>query len=240
MRGAVPVLFTAHLASITVTRQVSALNPALRIPPNVGQHIKNRNMTVKLKIVLIAFLVLIIPIGLIVKRAIAIEIQKEAVNTLSNTSSQSDIDEAIKRINLAIKLAPRNYLFYASKAQILQSQKKYREAIHEFEKIHKFKDDYAEGYIAIGMNYEKIGMSDSAKYFYNISLDSYNSRIKKYSRDRERVCSEKINRAYVYALLGDTIHSRREFDQIKIDYPDNIDIIEQIELINHTKDILDN
>lgn len=32
MRGAVPVLLSAHLINITVTRQVSALNPALRMP----------------------------------------------------------------------------------------------------------------------------------------------------------------------------------------------------------------
>jgi len=39
MRGAMPVLFIAHLISITVNRQVSALNPALRIPVNVsGNH----------------------------------------------------------------------------------------------------------------------------------------------------------------------------------------------------------
>jgi hypothetical protein len=37
MRGAVPVLFTAHLIKHAVTRQVSALNPALRIPPTVRQ-----------------------------------------------------------------------------------------------------------------------------------------------------------------------------------------------------------
>ena len=35
MRGAVPVLLSVHLITIAVTRQVSALNPALRIPVNV-------------------------------------------------------------------------------------------------------------------------------------------------------------------------------------------------------------
>ncbi|GEM_PF-3985608 len=38
MRGAVPVLFTAHLLKLAVTRQVSAQNPALRIPPNVSNN----------------------------------------------------------------------------------------------------------------------------------------------------------------------------------------------------------
>ena len=38
MRGAVPVLFATHLINLTVTRQVSASNPALRIPPNVIGH----------------------------------------------------------------------------------------------------------------------------------------------------------------------------------------------------------
>ena len=40
MRGAVPVLLSVHLITIAVTRQVSALNPALRIPPNVSVHAK--------------------------------------------------------------------------------------------------------------------------------------------------------------------------------------------------------
>ena len=42
MRGAVPVLFTSHLFKLTVTRHVSALNPALRIPPNVTCYVKRR------------------------------------------------------------------------------------------------------------------------------------------------------------------------------------------------------
>ena len=36
MRGAVPVLFSAHLVTNALTRQVSASNPALRIPPTVS------------------------------------------------------------------------------------------------------------------------------------------------------------------------------------------------------------
>lgn len=40
MRGAVPVLISAHLITIVVTRQVSALNPALRIPPPLCVSVK--------------------------------------------------------------------------------------------------------------------------------------------------------------------------------------------------------
>jgi len=36
MRAAVPVLLAAQLINSVVTRQVSAMNPALRIPPNVS------------------------------------------------------------------------------------------------------------------------------------------------------------------------------------------------------------
>lgn len=42
MRGVVPVLFAAHLLTFAVTRQVSALNPALRIPPNVVANLKRK------------------------------------------------------------------------------------------------------------------------------------------------------------------------------------------------------
>jgi hypothetical protein len=45
MRGAVPVLFTAHLINNTVTRQVSALNPALRIPHTVSGNAKKKQTT---------------------------------------------------------------------------------------------------------------------------------------------------------------------------------------------------
>lgn len=40
MRGAVPVLFSAHLITNALTRQVSASNPALRIPPTVSTNAK--------------------------------------------------------------------------------------------------------------------------------------------------------------------------------------------------------
>jgi len=42
MRGAVPVFISAHLLTIAVTRQVSDLNPALRIPPAVTAKCKNQ------------------------------------------------------------------------------------------------------------------------------------------------------------------------------------------------------
>ena len=41
MRVAVPVLATSHLLTFAVTRQVSALNPALRIPPPLWASVKN-------------------------------------------------------------------------------------------------------------------------------------------------------------------------------------------------------
>lgn len=95
-----------------------------------------------------------IPLGFIVKRSIAIDIQKEAMDLINFGYTQKDKEKALEKINLAIRLAPRNYLFYATKAQILESQGKYREAINEFQKIHEFKDNFAEGYVAIGMKYK--------------------------------------------------------------------------------------
>jgi hypothetical protein len=45
MRGAVPVSFAAHLINTTVTRKVSALNPALRIPLTVTMHYEKDTAT---------------------------------------------------------------------------------------------------------------------------------------------------------------------------------------------------
>jgi len=183
----------------------------------------------KIKFIIVGFIIFAIPIGLIIKREIAIEIQKEAIELYQFGGSQSDYDKAIEKINLAIKLAPRNYLFYATKAQFYESQKKYQDAIKEYQKIHDFKENYAEGYVAIGMNYERLGHGDSSKIFYNYALNSYNSRIERYSGDKERLFSEKTNRAIVYSMLDDTVSSRLEFDQLKKDFPEYIEMIEQME-----------
>jgi hypothetical protein len=49
MQSAVPVLFAVHLIKLAVTRQVIALNPALRIPPNVTCKLARQNTTLKIE-----------------------------------------------------------------------------------------------------------------------------------------------------------------------------------------------
>ncbi len=195
-------------------------------------------MKAKIRFIIIGFIILIIPIGLIFKRTIAIEIQREAIQLYRFGDSQNDLDKAIERINLAIKLAPKNYLFYATKAQILESQKKYRDAINEFQKINEFKDNYAEGNVAIGMNYERLGFADSSKIFYNSALNSYNLRIEKYAKDKEMLYSERLNKAFVLAMLEDSVNSRLEFNQLKKDYPEYLEMIEQIERSDYKENLV--
>jgi tetratricopeptide (TPR) repeat protein len=188
----------------------------------------------KIRFIVLVFIILIIPIGLIVKRAVAIDIQRDAIKLYQIGDSQ----KAIEKINLAIKLAPRNYLFYATKAQILESQHNYRDAINEIQKIYSFKDDYAEGYVTIGLNYERLEFPDSANLFYIDALNTYNARIEKYSSDRDRLYSEKVNRAFVYALLKDSVKSKSEFKLLKAEYPEYQGMIEEIESFDKEKDFL--
>lgn len=195
-------------------------------------------MKVKIRFIIIGFIILIIPIGWIFIRAIAIEIQKEAIALYQFGGSPNDLDKAIEKINLAIKLAPKNYLFYATKADILESQKKFRDAINEFQKINDFKDNYAEGYVAIGMNYERLGYADSSKIFYAFALNSYKLRIEKCAKDKERLFSERVNKAFVFALLEDSVSSSLEFNQLKKDYPEYLEMIKQIEIFDKEEDFI--
>ncbi|WP_289056256.1 hypothetical protein [Carboxylicivirga marina] len=191
-------------------------------------------MKAKIRFILIGFIIIIVPLGFIIKRSIAIDIQKEAIDL----NQIGYFDRAMDKIDLAIRLAPRNYLFYATKAQFLEAQRKYSKAIIQFKKISEFKENYAEGFVAIGMNYERLEMTDSAKIAYNSALRSYNYRIQKYDKDRESLYGERLNRGFVYALLGDTASAKLEFDLLKSDYPEYVMFIEQIELIDIEKDFL--
>jgi tetratricopeptide (TPR) repeat protein len=186
-------------------------------------------MKKEIRFIIIGFIVVMIPLGFIVKRSIAIDIQKEAIDLIHFGYTQKDKEKALEKINLAIRLAPRNYLFYVTKAEILESLGKHREAINEFYKIHEFKDNYAEGYVAIGMQYERLGYADSAIIFYNSAMDSYNYRIEKYANNKEKLYNARPNKAYVYDLLGDSNSSDLEFKKLKNDYPEYLEMIEKIE-----------
>ena len=186
-------------------------------------------MNRKFKIIIIGFIIVMIPIVIIGKQMIAIEMQRQAMELFPPYAFKSDYETATEKIDLAIKLAPKKYLFYVTKAQILENQKKFHEANLVFKQIFKFKHDYAEGYIFVAFNYERMNMKDSAIVEYENALTAYNYRIEKYKDDLDRLFSEKLNRAFVFKQLGYTDKVENEFKLLKTEFPDHIGIIESVE-----------
>jgi tetratricopeptide (TPR) repeat protein len=121
----------------------------------------NAGIKKKLKFSGIGFIILMIPIGFFVKIAIAIDMHNTAMHKVKveGCDDNASTEEAIMKIDKAIWLYRRNYLFYVSKAKLLCRLKKYHEAIATLNKIEKFKDDYAQGYELKGFIYDKLQLT---------------------------------------------------------------------------------
>ncbi len=180
-------------------------------------------MRKKILFVLIALVILLIPIYFLVKRTIAIEYQKESIDLFYSISGKvkPDKQKAIEKIDIAIRLAPKNYLFYATKVDMLLKLDKYQDAIKELQKIENFKDNYAEGYMNQGMIYDLLELHDSALIQYNKALDSYNFKIDEYKEDSDSQAYLEINRLFVFILSKDSIIATNEFNRLILKYPDN-------------------
>jgi tetratricopeptide (TPR) repeat protein len=189
-------------------------------------------MNKKIRFIIIGFIVLMIPIVIFGKREVAIQYQKQAMDLCPPWDDSPDFETAMKKIDFAIKLAPRNYLFHVTKAQFLERQEKYKEANMVMRSIFDFKKDYAEGYVAIALNYERLGFKDSAYMEYTNALRAYNLRIEKYQNDSARLFSERLSKAFVLRQSGKVTQSKKEFEELRLSYPEKVEIIKSIENLN--------
>jgi tetratricopeptide (TPR) repeat protein len=101
----------------------------------------------KLKIVLIAFVIILIPLGYFVKNLIAIHIHDRAIQSvymephigLSEREAQL---KAILEINKAIKIYKKNHQFYQSKTELYWELKDFKSALESCEKAEKYNENF--------------------------------------------------------------------------------------------------
>jgi tetratricopeptide (TPR) repeat protein len=162
-------------------------------------------------------LILCIPLFFFMKRIYAIKYQEHALQIMNSSFMDSDSiqAEAFKKINLAIRLSPRNYIFYVTKSEMHFKLKQYQQAINELKKIEKFKSNYAEGQIFQGVIYDILQKSDSAFIQYTSALNSLNYRIGRYKNDSILLETAEINRLYLYCLLNDTLQFQLELKRLE-------------------------
>ncbi len=181
------------------------------------------------KTLLIIFLIALIPIVIIGKRLIALDFQRQAIELASPFSKNQDFETAIIKIDLALKLSPRNYLFYGTKADFLVSQKKFKEANVVIRQIFDFKKDYAEGYVFIATNFERMNQNDSARFAYQQALETYEKRIINNKPNKDMLLLERLNIGFILRKLGQDNKARQEFNHLKKEYPAEIENITAIE-----------
>jgi tetratricopeptide (TPR) repeat protein len=160
----------------------------------------------KIRLVLIAFCILIIPIGYLAAISYAIKIHDNALE-LAQIKYPDDPDvtqKSIIEIDKAIKIYPWNYLFYMNKAQLQLKLKDYKEALISARKGTEKNNQYAEGLEFQGLIYEYLGQPDSAKILYSKAIDKYKIRLNK------NPDNQFTNRgiALLYAIIGDMNNSK--------------------------------
>ncbi len=154
----------------------------------------------KIRFVLIAFCILIVPIGYLAAISYAIKIHDNALELaqIKYPDDPNVTQKSIKEIDKAIKIYPWNYLFYMNKAQLQMTLKDYEEVLISARKGTEKNNQYAEGLEFQGLVYEYLGQPDSAKILYSKSIEKYKIRLS------ENPDNQFINRqiALLYTFTG--------------------------------------
>ncbi len=179
----------------------------------------------KIRFVLIAFCILIVPIGYLAAISYAIKIHDNALELaqIKYPDDPNVTQKSIKEIDKAIKIYPWNYLFYMNKAQLQMTLKDYEEVLISARKGTEKNNQYAEGLEFQGLVYEYLGQPDSAKILYSKSIEKYKIRL------IENPDNQFINRqiALLYTFSGKINNAKTYL----IDIPDTVEF--------HTKQMIE-
>lgn len=159
----------------------------------------------KLKIVLIAFAIVIIPLGYIVAISFAIMIHDDALEKamILFPDDKSVIRKSIDDMDKAIMIYPWNHSFHMDKAQLQMKLNDYRGALISAKNGIDLKN-YAEGLEYIGMIYEFLNQPDSASIYYSKAIDILKERLIKTNNN-----ATNMELGLLYSFVGDSIKARQ-------------------------------
>lgn len=111
---------------------------------------------------------------------LAEQIIKENISHIETDSSKSAFLKALKYLNKAIELDSLNKQAYQNKVTVLKELGRVTDVILTLSKLLTIDPEYAEGYIVLGFNYEKLQKFDLAKMAYENAKSIF---LKKFSSD---------------------------------------------------------
>ena len=128
----------------------------------------------KLRIVLISFLIILIPLFFLFKWFYAVDIHNNVMNDIIVKFHQdsSSVESGIKQLEKAKKLARKNYLIYYDQARLYAINKKYDKAIETLNEYLKIKPKQKVLYLK-ALIFDTSGQIDSAKVLYKKIFDSH-------------------------------------------------------------------
>jgi tetratricopeptide (TPR) repeat protein len=176
----------------------------------------------KLKVVLVAFIILMIPFGFILKIMHGIYLNDKAMDNYYGAHiGYSDIEAAkqsISDLEKAKKFYRSNYVIYYNQAILYGHLKQYDKAVEIFENLNEIKPDYIEGYLYQGMFQELNDENERA----NRSYLKYNKlRSKRYKKEKLTTLelkNFKIAELLDYYFLKDTISFTEKLIELEEKY----------------------
>ncbi len=166
----------------------------------------------KLRIVLISFMILLLPLGYFIRVTFIMDKTNEVYQDAIEIGGRQNILAALNQIDKA-----RSFIFWDiymlhQKAQLLYKLKDYRQALETI----KHKDNF----IYQGLLYEHLGKSDSALICYKKAIPVLQKALRK-QKDNIYLYSENERRiALMFAFLGDSVNSKKYLKPIssELDY----------------------
>ncbi|MBI9055465.1 MAG: hypothetical protein JEY96_16705 [Bacteroidales bacterium] len=179
----------------------------------------------KLKIVLIAFLILLIPLGFAMKILYGIHLNDKALNTYWGAhigiSDKEAASQAISEFDKAKKFNKRNPIIYINQARLYGTLHQYDKAIKTIEEYIEIKPNFAYGYLMLGVFHEQENETKRAQDYY---LRYRSLKTEKYSKrtlDKEELKTVEFEELMDFYLLNDTVSFKKRLIDLETKYPND-------------------
>ena len=182
----------------------------------------------KLKIVLIVFIILLIPLGYVMKIMYGMYLNDKALGIYWGSHVGMTDKEAANQANSEFDNAKRFYkknkAIYINQARLYGSLKQYDKAIKTIEEYIEIKPDFAYGHLMLGVFSELQNETEKAHdcYLKFISLQAENYAEKKLNS--QELKNMKVQKLIDYYLLNDTISFKLTLTELEKEYPDDSSI----------------
>ena len=174
----------------------------------------------KLKIVLIAFLILLLPLSYAIAYSYAIILNDEAMEStiMYNTDDKVVVEEALIDLNIACKIIPWNSTFFMNKQMLHFKLADYEAALETSTKLLKLFDDHPYYIIQQGLIYELLGDMENANKSYEESVRKYENLLKTEEQEDYNLEFEYITSL---VIAGNEQQAREVQATLKQKYPED-------------------